>query len=85
MKNIQGQINAVALDKSKQKNILTEFTKKFDKLREANIVAKSKWQELSSTEDLESVNVQSLVSYIIIFYQLQQFLEVFCRKMRCPN
>ncbi|KAI4467365.1 structural maintenance of chromosomes 56 smc5 smc6 [Holotrichia oblita] len=60
MKNVQAQINAVVMDKSKQKRELAELTKKLEKLRQTNFVAKRKLEDLRTMEDSEAVNVQSL-------------------------
>lgn len=65
LKNIQGQINAVVVDKSKHKNDLTELARKLEKLRRANIVAKRKLEDLRMMGDSESVNVQTLVSFTV--------------------
>ncbi|KAI4467367.1 structural maintenance of chromosomes 56 smc5 smc6 [Holotrichia oblita] len=69
MKNVQAQINAVVMDKSKQKRELAELTKKLEKLRQTNFVAKRKLEDLRTMEDSEAVNVQSLVRIAFIIYR----------------
>lgn len=56
------QINAVVLEKDKQKQELSQFTNKLEKLKQASAIAKRKIDELRLTDDPESIDVQSLVS-----------------------
>ncbi|KAI4467364.1 structural maintenance of chromosomes 56 smc5 smc6 [Holotrichia oblita] len=53
MKNVQTQINAIVMDKSEQKRELAELTKKLEKLRQANFVAKKKSSKISEIEMTE--------------------------------
>ncbi|KAK9744457.1 RecF/RecN/SMC N terminal domain [Popillia japonica] len=62
MKNIKTEINAIVMDKTKQKRELAGLTKKVEKLRQTNVVTKRKLEELRTMDDSESVNVQSLES-----------------------
>lgn len=73
MKNIKTEINAIVMDKTKQKRELAGLTKKVEKLRQTNVVTKRKLEELRTMDDSESVNVQSLVC-IFICYCLSRFI-----------
>ncbi|KAK9744455.1 AAA domain [Popillia japonica] len=74
MRNIQAQINAVVMDKARQKRELIELTKKLEKLRQTNFVAKRKLEDLRTMEDSESVNVQSLETEMTELRQIVQRL-----------